>query len=108
MDPQQRARPFAICPLPGEQEGPTVPSRGPCRPLLFPWQNEWFQGPLPLVEVQEAKPLGAVRGNAPAFPHVRGPIGRAGPAWHDIPDKRATEGARCDDTDDNGGSSMQI
>src|SRR5580693_5018604 len=47
MDPRQRARPFEICPLVREQEGPTRMSKRPRRPLLFPHQNEWFQGPPP-------------------------------------------------------------
>ena len=58
MDLQQRARPFAICPLALESEGPTQALKGHCRPLWFQHQNEWFQGQCPLLEVHEAKPPG--------------------------------------------------
>ena len=62
---QQRARPFAICPLVGNGRGPTVAFRGPRRHLPIPNQHEWFQGPLPLAGFRGAKPLGGVRGEAP-------------------------------------------
>ena len=54
LDPCQRARPFEICPLVLEPEGPTQTLRGHGRPLWFQRQNERFQGPLPLAEIQEA------------------------------------------------------
>ena len=48
-----------------EQKGPTVTSKGHGRPLLFHHQNEWFQGPPPLAEFQEAEPLGRGPGRKP-------------------------------------------
>ena len=75
---RRRARPFEICPLVVQQEGPTVTSHGPCRPLLFHHQNEWFQGPLPLAEVQEAEPPGRGQGGKPhrfRHPQTPGPSG---------------------------------
>src|ERR1700677_3936666 len=67
LDLQQRARPFAICPLVGVLRGPTRTSRGHCRPPQEPNQNERFQGPLPLAGLQGAAPLGGVRGKAPSL-----------------------------------------
>ena len=58
LDRRQRARPFEICPLVLEPEGPTVTLQDLCRPLWFQHQNEWFQGPLPLAGFQGAAPLG--------------------------------------------------
>jgi hypothetical protein len=67
MDLQQRSRTFANCPLVLEPEGPTQILRDHGWPLWFQHQNEWFQGPLPLAEMQEAEPLAGVRGKAPAL-----------------------------------------
>jgi hypothetical protein len=63
--PQQRARPFAICPLVGVLRGPAVTYQRPRRPPQNTNQNERFQGTCPLAEFQEAAPLGGVRGEAP-------------------------------------------
>jgi len=63
--PQQRARPFAICPLVGFLRGPTRALRGLRRPPQKTHQNEWFQGPPPLAGIQGAAPLGGVSGRSP-------------------------------------------
>src|SRR5580658_7267640 len=51
LDPQQRARPFAIYQLGFVlRGGPTVTYQGPCRPSPENKPINGFQGPLPLAE----------------------------------------------------------
>ena len=45
--------------------GLTVTYQGLRKPSSHTHPNEWFQGPLPLVEVQEAKPPGRGPGRKP-------------------------------------------
>jgi hypothetical protein len=63
MDLQQRARPFAICPLVGSGRGPMQGLIRHCRPLPLPYQNAWFQGQcpraVPLAEFQESLLVGS-------------------------------------------------
>src|ERR1700735_3937681 len=66
LDPQQRARPFAIYQLGFVlRGGPTWALRGHGRPSPENNPINGFQGPLPLAEFQEAEPLGRGPGRKP-------------------------------------------
>src|ERR1700733_13683881 len=66
LDPQQRAKPFAIYQLGFVlRGGPTVTVQRPCRPSPENKPINGFQGPLPLAEFQEAEPLGRGPGRKP-------------------------------------------
>src|SRR5580658_5938409 len=73
LDPQQRARPFAIYQLGFVLKGgPTRTLRGRGWPSPENKPINGFQGPLPLAGIQGAEPLGGVSGRSP----VRRPRGR--------------------------------
>src|SRR6202046_4873365 len=67
LDPQQRAKPFAIYQLGFVlRGGPTRALKGRGWPSPENKPINGFEGPLPFAEVQEAEPPGGVSGQSPA------------------------------------------
>ena len=89
--PQQRSRTFAICPLGGALRRADMDLDWSRLALLRAPPKSWFQGPLPLAEVQEAAPLVGVRGGK-ARPWPRSPDRPegAGSRWPGFPPAQET------------------